>query len=264
MVYCSCEYLSGVWYQKPYEYRQQLSSCKHAFLPPSILGIITLGTVQCKLYAWNSLSTPKLDHLVILVLRTHDLCQNFYPPGLLTFLCIVGVHNLQHLTSFTVYPLTVRHCYDDCHHRILVSELDRVYVQFYLIIPSRLMFTPLVEPDQIPEIVGCVPQCTEPLCRWLLTAFWIPFFVCETRASLLCPWSVFNVVLILAKSVILFSLLISFFAPASALSSAQHVSRYWPDLRLVSGLKYRSKLSVVVFRDGMLFWWPPTSYFLGS
>ncbi len=118
---------------------QQLFSCKHAFLPPNILGIITLGTVQCELYAWNSFSTPKLDHLVILVLRTHALCQNFYLLGLLTFLCIVGVHNLQHLTSFTVYPLTVRHCYDDCHHRIFVSELDRVYVQFYLIIPSRLM-----------------------------------------------------------------------------------------------------------------------------
>ncbi|KAK0189113.1 hypothetical protein F5146DRAFT_1058010 [Armillaria mellea] len=120
--------------------------CKHAFLPPNILGIITLGTVQ-----------------FILVLRTHALCQNFYLLGLLTFLCISAIVTM---IATTVY-------------------LFRNLIVF--------------EPDQIPEIVGCLPQCTEPLCRRLLTAFWVPFFVCET----------------------------------------------------LSGLKYRSKLTIVVFRDAI-------------
>ncbi|PAV22826.1 transmembrane [Pyrrhoderma noxium] len=35
-------------------------------------------------------------------------------------------------------------------------------------------------PDTLPGEVGCIPQCTSSLCRSLLTAFWIPFFVCET------------------------------------------------------------------------------------
>ncbi|KAK0238636.1 hypothetical protein EDD85DRAFT_788969 [Armillaria nabsnona] len=108
-------YCASISYPDQLHPAPNVEFCKHAFLPPNILGIITLGTVQ------------------------------------------------------------FRHCYDDYHLRILVPALDRVL---------GLMFTPLVEPDQIPEIVGCLPQCTESLCRRLLTAFWIPFFVCETLSGL--------------------------------------------------------------------------------
>ena len=37
----------------------------------------------------------------------------------------------------------------------------------------------------IPLVPGCLPECTHPLCRTLLTTFWIPFFVLETSKFVL-------------------------------------------------------------------------------
>ncbi|TFK45950.1 hypothetical protein OE88DRAFT_1648965 [Heliocybe sulcata] len=47
--------------------------------------------------------------------------------------------------------------------------------------PNYKLAYHLVVPNEVPGVmVGCTPQCTAPICRRMLTAFWIPFFVTET------------------------------------------------------------------------------------
>ncbi|KAF8868619.1 hypothetical protein CPB85DRAFT_1362530, partial [Mucidula mucida] len=140
--------------------------CKHAFLPPNILGIISLSIVE-----------------FILVLRTHALCRNYYILGLLTFLCISAATTM---IASTVYMF---------NHLI-------VFI-----------------PKPVSVMVGCIPECTAPLCRQLLTAFWIPFFVCETLIFVLTAWKL-------------------------------HATL--DELR--GDNRYRSKLTLIIFRDGFIFY----------
>ncbi|KAG5653446.1 hypothetical protein H0H81_000335 [Sphagnurus paluster] len=107
----------------------------------------------------------------ILVLRTHALYRNNFLLAILTFLCIAAVATMITTTAYMLRNL--------------------------------IRFIPT---STLPTLVGCVPECTAPLCRRLLTAFWIPFFVCETLGD------------------------IGF------------------------DTKYRSKLAVIIFRDGFIFY----------
>lgn len=141
--------------------------CKHAFFPPSVLGILSLGTVE-----------------FILVLRTHALYRNNFLLAILTFLCIAAVATMITTTAYMLRNL--------------------------------IRFIPT---STLPTLVGCVPECTAPLCRRLLTAFWIPFFVCETLIFVLTAWK---------------------------------LHRSIGDIGFDT--KYRSKLAVIIFRDGFIFY----------
>ncbi|KAH6904215.1 hypothetical protein BKA70DRAFT_1297396 [Coprinopsis sp. MPI-PUGE-AT-0042] len=46
-------------------------------------------------------------------------------------------------------------------------------------------FTP---PGTLPGIPGCAVDCSDPMCRTLLTVFWVPFFILETLIVTLTVW----------------------------------------------------------------------------
>ncbi|GLB41354.1 hypothetical protein LshimejAT787_0905690 [Lyophyllum shimeji] len=160
-------YVPPVLFSFDLYYQLSPNPCKHAFFPPNILGILSLGTVE-----------------FILVLRTHALCQNNFLLALLVFLCIGAVTTMIATTGYMLENLIV--------------------------------FTPATT---LPTMVGCLPECAAPLCRRLLTAFWIPFFVCETLIFSLTAWKLLGSI-----------------------------------GELGFNNKYRSKLVVVVFRDGFIFY----------
>lgn len=49
-------------------------------------------------------------------------------------------------------------------------------------------FITFVPPGTLPGIPGCASECGDPKCRFLLTVFWIPFFVLETLTVSLTAW----------------------------------------------------------------------------
>ncbi|KAI5891181.1 uncharacterized protein SCHCODRAFT_01126959 [Schizophyllum commune H4-8] len=104
-------------------------SCKRAYLPPNLLGIASLTSVE-----------------FILVLRTYALYRSKALLALLSFFCAISAATMMGASLY----LSVN-----------VVELQN---------PS---FPPPIQ-------VGCTANCASPICRRLLTAFWIPFFFTET------------------------------------------------------------------------------------
>ncbi|KAI5830575.1 hypothetical protein K523DRAFT_415749 [Schizophyllum commune Tattone D] len=109
-------------------------SCKRAYLPPTMLGIISLTSVE-----------------FILVLRTYALYRSKALLALLSFLCIISAATMGGVNLYL---------------RLNVIEIQN---------PT---FPPPVQ-------VGCIANCSLPICRHLLTAFWIPFFFIETAIFVL-------------------------------------------------------------------------------
>ncbi|KAL1676326.1 hypothetical protein EV122DRAFT_216639 [Schizophyllum commune] len=108
--------------------------CKRAYLPPTMLGIISLTSVE-----------------FILVLRTYALYRSKALLALLSFLCIISAATMGGVNLYL---------------RLNVIEIQN---------PT---FPPPVQ-------VGCIANCSLPICRHLLTAFWIPFFFIETAIFVL-------------------------------------------------------------------------------
>ncbi|KAL1670262.1 hypothetical protein GGF50DRAFT_94398 [Schizophyllum commune] len=106
-----------------------LIDCKRAYLPPNLLGIASLTSVE-----------------FILVLRTYALYRSKALLALLSFFCAISAATMMGASLY----LSVN-----------VVELQN---------PS---FPPPIQ-------VGCTANCASPICRRLLTAFWIPFFFTET------------------------------------------------------------------------------------
>ncbi|KAI5831880.1 hypothetical protein K523DRAFT_414662 [Schizophyllum commune Tattone D] len=106
-----------------------LEVCKRAYLPPNLLGIASLTSVE-----------------FILVLRTYALYRSKALLALLSFFCAISAATMMGASLY----LSVN-----------VVELQN---------PS---FPPPIQ-------VGCTANCASPICRRLLTAFWIPFFFTET------------------------------------------------------------------------------------
>ncbi|KAL1760806.1 hypothetical protein FB107DRAFT_255988 [Schizophyllum commune] len=104
-------------------------ACKRAYLPPNLLGIASLTSVE-----------------FILVLRTYALYRSKALLALLSFFCAISAATMMGASLY----LSVN-----------VVELQN---------PS---FPPPIQ-------VGCTAKCASPICRRLLTAFWIPFFFTET------------------------------------------------------------------------------------
>ncbi|KAL1728322.1 hypothetical protein EV714DRAFT_252863 [Schizophyllum commune] len=102
---------------------------KRAYLPPNLLGIASLTSVE-----------------FILVLRTYALYRSKALLALLSFFCAISAATMMGASLY----LSVN-----------VVELQN---------PS---FPPPIQ-------VGCTANCASPICRRLLTAFWIPFFFTET------------------------------------------------------------------------------------
>ncbi|TRM61617.1 hypothetical protein BD626DRAFT_405454 [Schizophyllum amplum] len=118
-----------------------VSSCKRAWLPPNILGIISLTSVES-----------------ILVLRTHALYRN---KALLFVLCLLCCINAATMIGATFY------------------------LRLHVITFQEATFPPPIQ-------LGCTEQCSLPICRTLLTAFWIPFFFTETVIFGLTLWKSYS------------------------------------------------------------------------
>lgn len=118
-----------------------LEFCKRAWLPPNILGIISLTSVES-----------------ILVLRTHALYRN---KALLFVLCLLCCINAATMIGATFY------------------------LRLHVITFQEATFPPPVQ-------LGCTEQCSLPICRTLLTAFWIPFFFTETVIFGLTLWKSYS------------------------------------------------------------------------
>ncbi|KAF9465601.1 hypothetical protein BDZ94DRAFT_1296375 [Collybia nuda] len=119
---------------------------------------------------------------LILITRTYALYQKKF---LLVALLFLGIASSATMITTTVY----------------------LYVKL-------ITFPP---PEMIPLVPGCFPICEDPLCRTLLTAFTIPFFVLETAIFLLTFYKSYE--------------------------SFKHVSR-----------QQRSHLATIIYRDGLVYY----------
>ena len=81
-----------VWAISSFEHHFILSfpSCKKAYLPSTLLGILALTIVQCRIYLWVG-QTRLTSTVVVLVVRTYALYQSNLLSVALSCLCFVRV-----------------------------------------------------------------------------------------------------------------------------------------------------------------------------
>ncbi|KAH6915695.1 hypothetical protein BKA70DRAFT_1418624 [Coprinopsis sp. MPI-PUGE-AT-0042] len=130
----------------------------------------------------HCMSLPRLDSNSANDRAIHSCRNSFLPSSVLGILAIGTVEFVLVLRTYALYHkqwllyTMIFLCIGSC--ATMAAAVGYLFGHYITFLP----------PGSLPGLPGCTSDCSHPMCRTLLTVFWVPFFVLETLIVVLTVW----------------------------------------------------------------------------